>query len=120
MTQGAAFFFTSHAPRAQVITPTKTKTNYQMANVFLLSDSSTAAADRIRDFEQGLDRIDISEVGDFVFIADSAFSGTQAEVRFQTTSAGLRFEMNVDGNGTVDMRVNMNNASTLTQDDFIL
>ncbi|MEP3946017.1 M10 family metallopeptidase C-terminal domain-containing protein [Ascidiaceihabitans sp.] len=84
------------------------------------TDSTTAAADRIRDFETGLDRIDLSEVEDFVFVGDNAFSGTGAEVRFQTTSSGLRFEMDVDGNGTVDMRVNMNNVSTMTVDDFIL
>ncbi len=84
------------------------------------SDSTLTDTDRIRDFQQGEDLIDISAIESFTFVGDAAFSGTAAEVRYQTTSSGLRFEMDIDGDGTADMRVNMNNVSTMTAEDFIL
>ncbi|SPH20838.1 Serralysin [Ascidiaceihabitans donghaensis] len=84
--------------------------------------STLAEAHRIRDFESNIDKIDMSALESFTFIGSNAFSGknTGAKVRCQTTFPGLRFEMDVDGNDTVDMRVNMNGASTMTPDDFIL
>jgi Ca2+-binding RTX toxin-like protein len=82
--------------------------------------NTTTAIDRIRDFEQGVDKIDISAIAGFEFIGDSSFSGTGSEVRYQTTASGLRFEMDVDGDGTADMRINVNSLSDLLESDFIL
>jgi Ca2+-binding RTX toxin-like protein len=82
--------------------------------------NTTTAIDRIRDFEQGVDKIDISNIAGFEFIGDSSFSGTGSEVRYQTTASGLRFEMDVDGDGTADMRINVNSLSDLLESDFIL
>lgn len=83
-------------------------------------DSTVADADRIRDFQSGQDLIDLSAITTFDFIGSAGFSGTGAELRFQTTGSGLRIEMDVDGDGSADMRVNMNNISVLTTEDFIL
>ncbi|SPH20840.1 Leukotoxin [Ascidiaceihabitans donghaensis] len=92
-------------------------------DVFIFTDaldSTTSAVDRIRDFQSGQDLIDLSAIATFDFIGSAAFSGTGAEVRFQTTGSGLRFDVDVDGDGSADMRVNMNNISVLTVEDFIL
>jgi Ca2+-binding RTX toxin-like protein len=82
--------------------------------------NTTDAVDRIRDFEQGIDKIDISAIAGFEFIGDSSFSGTGSEVRYQTTGSGLRFEIDVDGDGVADMRINVNSISELLESDFIL
>ncbi|MEP3946018.1 M10 family metallopeptidase C-terminal domain-containing protein [Ascidiaceihabitans sp.] len=94
-------------------------------DVFIITEalgSTTSAVDRIRDFQSGQDLIDLSAIATFDFIGSAAFSGTGAEVRFQTTGSGLRFDVDMDGDGdgSADMRVNMNNISVLTTEDFIL
>lgn len=83
-------------------------------------DSLTTAADRIRDFELGIDQIDVSGITGFTFIGDTGFSGTQAEIKYTDTGGAIRLEMDADGDGTADMRVNMNGLSSISETDFIL
>lgn len=93
------------------------------ADVFVFTsalDSAVTEADRIRDFAVGEDLIDVSGITGFSFIGTSGFSGTGAELRYQVTSSGLRVEMDVDGDGLIDMRLNMNGVSALLESDFIL
>ncbi|MEY8828226.1 M10 family metallopeptidase C-terminal domain-containing protein [Sedimentitalea sp. XS_ASV28] len=82
-----------------------------------------ALADRIKDFQQGEDRIDLSSVADEIdFIGSGAFSGAgNAELRFVAAGNGTaRVLVDVDGDGTIDMRINLSNTPDLLETDFIL
>ena len=96
------------------------------------SDSSIGAADHITDFLAGTDQFNFSQLdADPVaagrqalsFINTAAFSATgAAEVRYGVSGANLLVQVDLDGNGTADMEIVLDNASaqTLTSADFIL
>lgn len=82
-----------------------------------------ALADRIKDFQQGEDHIDLSSVAQEIdFIGSEAFSGAgNAEVRFVSASNGTaRVLVDADGDGAIDMRINVRNTTDLLETDFIL
>ena len=96
-----------------------------------VSDSRPGAlADRILDFEQGYDRIDLSTIdanallaGDqaFVMIGSAAFSGNRGEVRIDYTSPGVsRILVDLDGNRVADMEIQVLGSSVLAISDLIL
>ncbi|MGB7318592.1 MAG: calcium-binding protein [Planktotalea sp.] len=84
------------------------------------SDSSTSDFDTILDFQSGLVVLDFSAIDSFTFIGTDSFSGTGAEVRYQLTGSGARLKVDVDGDGSTDMRIELNNVDVLTGADFIL
>jgi len=102
------------------------------ADVFdydLVSDSRLTLVDTIAEFERGLDRIDLSTIdansqsaGDqaFAFIGTDAFSGVAGQLRYQLTSTGVQVTVDVDGNRTADMTINLTGLSALAASDFIL
>lgn len=104
------------------------------ADVFVyasIADSGTTETtrDTITDFQDGLDKIDLSgidadanTVGDdaFSFIGAAAFSNTAGELRYQTYAGGVRVTGDVDGNGTADFAIWLRGAHNLTADDFFL
>ncbi len=93
------------------------------ADIFLFkvaTHSTSTKTDDITDFVQGTDLIDISAFG-ATFISNSGFSGTGgAEVRFGTGGGLTRFEVDTDGDGNADMRVDMGSIGGLSEADFIL
>lgn len=83
----------------------------------------------IADFAKGTDVIDLSSIdadrntfGDqaFTFIGTAAFSGTAGELRSFQKGGDTRFEIDVDGDGVLDLSITLIGLVTLTADDFIL
>lgn len=104
------------------------------ADVFLfveVADSAPGGGSRdvIRDFEQGLDVIDLSGIdadigtGDddaFTYIGAAAFSNTSGELRSFTINGNTVVRGDVDGDGIADFELLLNGESTLTDADFML
>ena len=87
-------------------------------------ESSTMQADRIFDFENGIDLIDLSDIfGDGVgsFIGTSAFSGTGgAEVGYAVVGTRVEVYVDADGDGMNDMTIFLLNLASVDADDFVL
>lgn len=85
------------------------------------SDSTNSAkADIIKDFEIGTDHIDLSAFSGLSFIGTTGFSGA-AEVRAVVNGAGdTLVRVDVDGDGSADMKIILSGVSGITADDFIL
>jgi len=78
--------------------------------------------DTVSDFQAGEDRIDLSGLNlDLKFIGTSGLSGTgDAEVRLRVTGAKTTVQVDQDGDGTYDMRIDLTSSFGLTEADFIL
>ena len=99
------------------------------ADVFVyeaITDSAVTGVgrDRILDFEQGVDLIDLSALNIEAFIFQSAFTGGgSSEVRYQNVGGGAKtlIQIDEDGDGNADSAIIINNAFfNLTEDDFAL
>lgn len=100
--------------------------------VFLdIADSGTTGGtrDRIADFQQVSDKIDLSGIdanlattadNPFAFIGNAAFSGTVGELRFRQTATLTLVEADQDGDGSSDFEIRLDGVITLTADDFVL
>lgn len=87
------------------------------------SESTVADSDRIRDLKRGEDVIDLSDVvTDAVFLGTGGFTTSGfSEVRYQVTGGvNARVEVDVDGDGSADMRMILTGNNLLDADDFIL
>ena len=94
--------------------------------VFNVANESVATArDRINDFEQGLDVIDLSGVDAvlgtpaneaFTYIGGNVFSGTAGELR----AFGLLVQGDRNGDGVADFEFSTAAPVTFTADDFVL
>ncbi len=86
--------------------------------------------DIIRDFVQGEDLIDLSDIDGnpfttdvddpFTFIGRDTFSGTAGELRFQDAGRNVVVSIDFNGNGTADMQIQLNGNFELEASDFIL
>lgn len=96
-----------------------------------LADSAATAAARdvIKDFQVGIDTIDLAAIDAiaggsddaFTFIGTHGFSHTAGELRVSATGGLLMAD--VDGNGIADLMIALVYSGanhTLTQDDFVL
>ncbi|CUH82440.1 M10 family metallopeptidase C-terminal domain-containing protein [Tropicibacter naphthalenivorans] len=96
------------------------------ADVFVfnaLSDSARGGGTRdiIRDFEVGLDLIDLSALpGTLNFIGTARFSGTAGELRYFNAGANTVIRVDGDGDGYGEFEIFANGLLTLTADDFVL
>ena len=82
-----------------------------------------AMRDVIRDFETGIDRIDLSELSDpaFTFEGTGGLSGTGASVAYTVNGAGHAIvQIDVDGDGSADMQLVVQDTVSLSADDFLL
>ncbi len=92
------------------------------------SFSGTGTRDIIRDFEPGIDQIDLSAIDAipggandaFTFIGTTAFSGTAGEVRLASAGAFTIVQADVDGDGIADFDLRLDGAPSLTAADFVL
>ncbi len=93
------------------------------------SPAVAASRDIIRDFEQGLDTIDLSNIdanpdnpdidSGFTFIGDADFSGAIGELRaFTVGNTIIRGDINGDGNA--DLEIFVNGIIVFQESDFIL
>ena len=86
------------------------------------SESSTNQADVIRDFNRGVDLLDLHNVAPgLVFIGSAAFTGTQLEVRVGFTADGKALvRVDDNGDGIADMKIILNGITAMDASDFIL
>ena len=78
--------------------------------------------DVIKDFEQGVDLIDLAAMGATSFSA-GGFTNTAGEVTFKLIGGGTKtvVEYDHDGDGAADFQILMTNGGfTMTSDDFVL
>jgi Ca2+-binding RTX toxin-like protein len=91
-----------------------------------IKDSKIGAArDTIKDFERGLDRIDLKDIDaktgvdgnqKFAFIGKEAFSGKAGELRFKNGVV----QGDVNGDGKADFEIKVKGATALDAGDFML
>jgi Ca2+-binding RTX toxin-like protein len=88
-------------------------------------------ADRITDFEIGLDKLNFARIdarpelaGDqaFRFVGSGSFSGGAGCIRYRNSGSDLRVEVDIDGDNMADMVIILENRAggTLTAADFVL
>ncbi|MET0271347.1 MAG: calcium-binding protein, partial [Sphingomonas sp.] len=93
------------------------------------SESRTTAIDRILDFEQGVDRFDLSTIDAnskvsgnqaFTFIGSAAFSGVAGQMRFEAGATSTSIFVDTDGNRSVDMEIRLDGHIEIFTADVIL
>jgi serralysin len=84
-----------------------------------LTDSTTAAPDKIYDFTQAEDLIDMLALN-ATWVGTSAFSGGIDELRLSRAGGGSRLELDHDGDGFADVTVILVNNANITVSDLIL
>jgi serralysin len=93
------------------------------SDVFLLESASDslrgAGRDRIVDFQSGVDKIDLSALGDFNFIGKRAFSGTEGELRYSKSGINTFIEGDLDGDKMADFQIELGGSVTPVVTDFI-
>ena len=78
-------------------------------------------ADTILDFSSAEgDRIHLSAMGRFHFIADAGFSGTAGELRWAAAPDGISVLGDIDGDGMADFAIRLAGVTAVTATDFIL
>jgi Ca2+-binding RTX toxin-like protein len=104
----------------------------QFRYLFATDSGVGGLADHITDFVAGADRLNFSLLDAdpvapgrqaLTFIDTAAFSATgTAQVRYGVSGANLLVQVDLDGNGTADMEIVLDNAAaqTLTSGDFML
>lgn len=99
--------------------------------VFLDADESLAGKsnrDVITDFGTGKDKIDLSGIdaidgGDdnrFSFIKKAHFDGDPGSLRYETSGKFTLVQADIDGDGSVDLEIQLAGKHALTARDFIL
>ncbi len=83
---------------------------------------TSTTADRITDFAQGEDLLDLSALpGSLTFIGNAAFSSTAGEVRFQQIGGSHTLVSgDTDGDGTADFAIRLDGLVNLVAGDFAL
>ncbi|WP_245188925.1 M10 family metallopeptidase C-terminal domain-containing protein [Mameliella alba] len=83
-----------------------------------------AQREQIRDFEQGLDVINLAALvpSSFTFCGTSSFSAARGpELRlFETPSGSTIVQLDRDGDGTIDEEIRVAAVTGLTAGDFVL
>ncbi len=97
------------------------------ADVFVfndVSDSHAGGVDRVKDFQTGIDTIDLAGIvaGELTFLGDTDFTSTGvAELRYFQNAKGNTFLLaDIDGDGGIDFKVFFKGTIDFTVDDFIL
>ena len=83
-------------------------------------DSQGSARDRINDFQQGVDKIDLSALGgNWTFIGTSQFTGAGEQLRFTKTLTSTFIEGDFNGDNVPDLQIEIVGPMTLTATDFV-
>lgn len=100
--------------------------------VFKSAAESTFAKsgrDTIKDFEKGLDKIDVSYIDAnphkaydqaFGFIGTNTFSGKAGELRYDSASSDTYVYGDINGDRKADFAIRLDDAVTLSTGDFVL
>lgn len=85
------------------------------------ADSKTgSASDIIRDFSKGVDKIDLSALTGAPFTFSGGLTGTGPSVATTSAAGDTRILVDVNGDGSADMRIIVDNVLGLSVSDFIL
>ncbi len=87
------------------------------------TDSPKAEGDSILDFERGRDIIDLSDLveGTVAWLGTAGLTGSgAAEARYRARSDYLEVKIDVDGDGTVDMMIVLEDLARINAGDFYL
>jgi glucose/arabinose dehydrogenase len=80
-----------------------------------------ALRDQIRDFEDGVDQIDLRSFGaDFDFIGSAAFGGQAGELRAFQAGANTLVAGDLDGDRAADFEILLTGPHSLSGNDFLL
>lgn len=104
------------------------------ADTFVFADPSESgpskrARDVITDFRKGNDRIDLSAIDanpatptddEFRFLGQDSFTGHAGEIRYSKGSLRSMISIDIDGDRTADMRIELSGTHKLDHWDFIL
>lgn len=95
------------------------------ADVFVfqtVADSPVSTPDAVMDFEPGSDVIDLSDLVPGLLTAriGASFTGTAPELRTQEVGGSTVVRIDVDGNGSSDMRIILDGTTGVTETDFLL
>ena len=95
------------------------------ADLFVFSrarESSAKAFDTIADFGTGADRIALTRMGDFVFLADidAEFTGSGPQIRWFWSGGDTVIEADADSDGSADLRIVLVGETALDESDFFL
>jgi Ca2+-binding RTX toxin-like protein len=88
------------------------------------TDGGTGAlADTIMDFTRGADKIDFDGITHntgipMEFIGTAAFDHTRPELRYDVTGGSAHLFADLDGNGTADIEIILNNVTVVAGSDF--
>jgi len=84
------------------------------------TDSTINRADRIKDFNTGLDHLDLSALASGMSLVSKAhFSGSGPEVRISEASGNSIIRVDVDGDGSADMKILIMGTTGMDSGDFI-
>jgi Ca2+-binding RTX toxin-like protein len=84
------------------------------------NESNGAGRDRILDFEQGADKIDLSGIGvDWTFVGSAAFSGAGEQIRFTKGLTTTFIEADLDGDLIADIQIELAGSHNLVATDFV-
>jgi len=85
------------------------------------AESIGTGRDRILDFQQGLDKIDLASLeGDFAYLGKKAFTGAGNEVRYMKSGSLTIVEGDLDGDRIADFQIEVAGGFTPVVTDFIL
>lgn len=102
------------------------------ADVFIFTNvnqsKNNASADVIKDFETGLDQIDLSAFSatsdpfqpGLLFVPSGPFTGIGHEFRLKTVGSDTELLVDIDGDKNADMRIIIKGVTLLEEADFIL
>ncbi|NGM23623.1 type I secretion C-terminal target domain-containing protein [Roseomonas stagni] len=95
------------------------------ADVFIYGherESVRGAADRIRDFQRGVDKIDLIEIVDgAAFLGSASFTVTgYSQLRVEGVAGVQYVQLDIDGNGLSDMEIEVSGSGRLSAGDFLL
>ncbi|HZH06462.1 MAG TPA: M10 family metallopeptidase C-terminal domain-containing protein, partial [Lautropia sp.] len=75
--------------------------------------------DRITDFAQGVDKIDLDGFAAANFIGTGNFTGQAGQLRFGSFGGDTLVQLDADGDGNADFNLMLTGNKVLTKDDFI-
>ncbi|MGK9237410.1 M10 family metallopeptidase C-terminal domain-containing protein, partial [Inquilinus limosus] len=93
------------------------------------SDSTASSTDRITDFSQGEDVIDLSLIDAdstiaggqaFTFVYDSSFHGRAGELRYEHRDGDTVVQGDTNGDGQADLEIVLTGTIELIEADFLL